>query len=117
MNNAKKVNQIMSYINAQDEFPFDVFDVEDHESVLGYFGFHPELDDAERMEIQAELLKMAEAAQTAEMARMMTAEPAPQGLYRTKYCTKIEQSMGCKEFENWKKGLIEKVRGHPAIQS
>jgi len=34
--NQTKVNQIISYIKAQDEFPFDVFDVEDQESVLGY---------------------------------------------------------------------------------
>lgn len=106
MNNAK-VNRILNYIQTQDEFPFDAFDVEDQESVLGYFGFHAQLDDEERAEIQAGLLELAEAAQTAEMARMMTAEPAPTGLYRTRYSTRIERSMGCKEFEDWKKTLIE----------
>jgi len=105
--NQTKVNQIISYIKVQDEFPFDVFDVEDQESVLGYFGFHAELDDEERAEIQTGLIELAEAAQTAEIARIMMAEPAPTGLYRTRYSTKIERSMGCKEFEGWKKTLIE----------
>ena len=70
--NQTKVNQIISYIKAQDEFPFDVFDVEDQESVLGYFGFHSKLDDEERKTLQVELMEMAEAAQSAEMARIMS---------------------------------------------
>ncbi len=107
MNNAK-VNRIIGYIRTQDEFPFDVFDVEDSESVLGYFGFYPELDDQERMEIQQELRKLAESAQTAEIARIMTAEPAPQGLYRVKYCTRIER---CTRFDEWIKTLPENLRG------
>ena len=109
MNKAKKTNQIISYIKMQDEFPFDVFDVDDQKSVLGYFGFHAELDDEERLEIQSELLKMAEAAQTAEMARMMTAEPTPQRLYRTRYCTRSTQSVSMKE---WLETLPEELRGN-----
>ncbi|VGO15062.1 hypothetical protein PDESU_03642 [Pontiella desulfatans] len=111
--NQTKVNQIISYIKVQDEFPFDVFDVEDQESVLGYFGFHPRLDDEERKIIQAELMKMAEAAQTAEMARIMCAEPVPQRLYRRKYCTRMEQSVSAKE---WLKTLPEELRGSLASQ-
>lgn len=109
--NKTKVNQIISYIKKQDEFPFDVFDVEDDESVLGYFGLHAELDDEERSAIQIGLLEMAEAAQTAEMARMMTAEPVPQRLYRKRYCIKVEQSLGVKEYEKWKELLLEKAGG------
>ncbi len=103
-----KVNKIISYIKAQDEFPFDVFDVEDHESVLGYFGFHPKLDDEERKIIRQELVQMADAAQTAEMARMMCAEPVPQRLYRTKYSVKNTQSV---RFDEWLKTLPEELRG------
>ncbi|VGO12655.1 hypothetical protein PDESU_01208 [Pontiella desulfatans] len=106
--NKAKINQIISYIKAQDEFPFDVFDVEDQESVLGYFGFHSKLDDEERKIMQAELMEMAEAAQSAEMARIMCAEPVPQRLYRKKYCTRTEQSMS---MEEWLKTLPEELRG------
>lgn len=106
--NQTKVNQIISYIKAQDEFPFDVFDVEDQESVLGYFGFHSKLDDEERKTVQVELMEMAEAAQSAEMARIMCAEPVPQRLYRRKYCTRVEQSISAKE---WLKTLPEELRG------
>lgn len=111
--NKTKVNQILNYIKIQNEFPFDVFDVDDQESVLGYFGFHPMLDDEERDAIQNGLLEMAEAAQTAEMARMMTAEPVPQRLYRTRYCTKIEQSVSVKE---WLETLPEELRGSLSSQ-
>lgn len=111
--NQTKVNQIISYIKAQDEFPFDVFDVEDQESVLGYFGFHSRLDDEERKTVQVELMEMAEAAQSAEMARIMCAEPVPQRLYRRKYCTRIEQSISAKE---WLKTLPEELRGNLAGQ-
>ena len=111
--NKTKVNQILNYIKRLDEFPFDVFDVDDQESVLGYFGFHPMLDDEERDAIRNGLLEMAEAAQTAEMARMMTAEPAPRGLYRTRWCTKSEQSVSAKE---WLKTLPEELRGSLASQ-
>ena len=104
-----RTNQIISYIKAQDEFPFDVFDVEDQESVLGYFGFHAELDDEERREIQMELMELAEAAQTAEMARMMTPEPEPLGLYRSRYCTRIERSVPYEEYEEWKEELQKKL--------
>jgi hypothetical protein len=107
--NKAKINQIISYIKAQDEFPFDVFDVEDQESVLGYFGFHAELDDEERKTIHEELMKMADAAQTAEMARIMCAEPVPQRLYRTKYCTRTTQSVSAEE---WLKTLPEELRGN-----
>lgn len=106
--NQTKVNQIISYIKAQDEFPFDVFDVEDQESVLGYFGFHSKLDDEERKTVQVELMEMAEATQSAEMARIMCAEPVPQRLYRRKYCTRVEQSISAKE---WLKTLPEELRG------
>ena len=111
--NQTKVNQIISYIKAQDEFPFDVFDVEDQESVLGYFGFHSKLDDEERKTLQVELMEMAEAAQSAEMARIMCAEPVPQRLYRRKYCTRVEQSISAKE---WLKTLPEELRGNLAGQ-
>ena len=111
--NKTKVNQILNYIKTQNEFPFDVFDVDDQESVLGYFGFHPMLDDEERDIIRNGLLEMAEAAQTAEMARMMTSEPVPQRLYRKRYCTKIEQSVSVKE---WLETLPEELRGSFASQ-
>ena len=107
--NQTKVNKIISYIKAQDEFPFDVFDVEDYESVLGYFGFHPELDDEERKSIRQELMDIAGAAQSAEMARMMCAEPAPIGLYRTKYCTRNERTLEYEEYGVWRKELLERL--------
>lgn len=59
----------------QDEFPFDVLDVEDSmDEVLAYYGFHPELDDQERQELKAGLTGLASAAELAEVARMVQQE-------------------------------------------
>lgn len=106
--NKTKVNRILEYIGIQKEFPFDVFDVEDEESVLGYYGIHPELDDEERGEIRAGLLEMAGTAQTAEIARIMTVEPEPRGLYRCRYVNRTTQSV---RFDEWLVSLPEGLRG------
>ncbi|MDF7822838.1 hypothetical protein P4B35_02335 [Pontiellaceae bacterium B12227] len=106
--NKTKVNRILEYIGIQSEFPFDVFDAEDEESVLGYYGIHPVLDDKERSEVRAGLLEMAGTAQTAEIARLMTVEPAPRGLYRCRYANRTTQSVG---FGEWVESLPEKLRG------
>ncbi len=106
--NKTKVNRILGYIGIQSEFPFDVFDVEDEKSVLGYYGIHPVLDDEERGVIRAGLLEMAGTAQTAEIARIMTVEPAPRGLYRSRYANRTTQSM---RFDEWFETLPDKFRG------
>lgn len=112
--NKTKVHRILEYISSQSEFPFDVFDAEDHESVLGYFGIHSELDDQERNEIRAGLLEMAGVAQTAEIARIMTAEPVPAGLYRCRYANRTTQSI---RFDQWIKTLPEEAREVPGFKA
>lgn len=106
--NKTKVNRILGYIGIQSEFPFDVFDVEDEKSVLGYYGIHPVLDDDEKDVIRAGLLEMAGTAQTAEIARIMTVEPVPRGLYRCRHANRATQSI---RFDEWFEMLPERLRG------
>ena len=66
--NRYKLHRIIEYIRMQEEFPFDVLDVEeDIEAVIAYFGLHPELDDEERAEILRDLYPIANEAELAEM--------------------------------------------------
>lgn len=69
--NRYQVHCIVEYIRMQDEFPFDVFGVEESlEEVLAYFGFFAELTEADQEELRSELTRMAEASEWAEMAYM-----------------------------------------------
>ena len=71
--NKNKLNYVVEYIKTQPEFPFDVLDVEDGvETILAYFGFHPELDDDERGELKRELAEMAIGDELAEIAATVT---------------------------------------------
>lgn len=71
--NTYKLHCIIEYIKTQPEFPFDVLDVEDGvETVLAYFGLHPELDDEERGELRRELEEMAARSELAEIAATVT---------------------------------------------
>ena len=71
--NKNKLNYVVEYIKTQPEFPFDVLDVEDGvESILAYFGFHPELDDDERGELKREFAGMAVEDELAEIAATVT---------------------------------------------
>lgn len=100
--NRIKINKIMSYIKGQNEFPFDVFDVEeDYESALEYYRICVLLDDDEETLVRAELLGMAERAQTAEIVRLASVEPVACGGRRKKR-EKLKQSVGIVE---WLKSL------------
>lgn len=75
--NRLKLNKIVSYIGFQNEFPFDVLDVtEDFWQVLEYFCIYAVLETEEQKVMQAELQKIAEAAQTSEMVRLAAGELA-----------------------------------------
>jgi len=70
-----RLNGIVEYIRMQDEFPFDVLDVEESmDEVLGYFGFYPRLDETERAELSSALGSMAAEAQWTEIARLVNQE-------------------------------------------
>ena len=73
--NRYRLNGIVEYIRMQDEFPFDVLDVEENlDEVLGYFGLYPKLDEAERAELRTALESMAAEAEWIEIARLVSQE-------------------------------------------
>ena len=66
------VHNMAEYIKTQPEFPFDAIDVEESlEEVLGYFGFHPQLECGERELLRKDLLQVALSAELAEMQRVV----------------------------------------------
>ena len=68
--NRYSMNRMIEYIRAQDEFPFDVLDVEEElDAVLAYFGFFPALNEAEREEVTKALSEFGGAAEWSEIAR------------------------------------------------
>jgi len=71
--NKNRMHCVIEYIKTQPEFPFDVLDVEDGvETVLAYFGLHPELDDEERGELKREFIEMAARSEMGEIAATVT---------------------------------------------
>lgn len=85
--NRLKLNKIVSYMETQNEFPFDVWDVkEDFWKVLDYFCIYVVLNAEEQEVIQTDLQKLAEIAQTAEMARVAAKELAlPEASVKGRY--------------------------------
>ena len=70
--NKYKIHCIVEYIRMQDEFPFDVFGVEETlDEVLAYFGFFAQLTEADREELRSELGKLAEETEWTEMAYLV----------------------------------------------
>ena len=106
--NRLKVNKVIMYIKAQNEFPFDVLDVQDEFSkVLRHYCLQGHLNWNEQDVLQEELLKLAEAAQTAEVARMVHRELDLEGGRSMSRNVKIEQSVG---FLDW---LVESSPRRP----
>ena len=70
--NPFEMHRMVEFIRAQTEFPFDALDVEESlEQVLGFFGFHPELDGEARRVLRRELFPIALGAELGEVARAM----------------------------------------------
>lgn len=70
--NARKLNYIAEYVRTQEEFPFDLLDVEENlDGILGYYGFFPALDESDRYELRKAFDEIAEDAEWAEMARLV----------------------------------------------
>ena len=68
--NRYSMHRMIEYIRAQDEFPFDALDVEEElEAVLAFFGFFPELSEAESEEVKLALCELGSAAEWSEIAR------------------------------------------------
>lgn len=106
--NRLKVNKVIMYIKAQNEFPFDVLNVQDEFSkVLGYYCLQGHLSWNEQDVLQEELMKLAEASQTAEMARQVHRELDLEGGRSKSRNVKIEQSVG---FMDWLKTLSEELQ-------
>jgi hypothetical protein len=75
------VHNMVEYIKTQAEFPFDALDVEESlEEVLGYFGFHPQLDVATREQLLADLLPLALGAELGEMQHLAESSNAAETL-------------------------------------
>ena len=73
--NRYRLYGIVEYIRRQDEFPFDVLDVEENlDKVLEYFGLYPQLDEAEREELRTALESMAAEGEWTEIARLVSQE-------------------------------------------
>ena len=73
--NKNRMNSMVEYIRMQDEFPFDVLDVEENlDAVLGYFGFFAKLAEEDAVEIRTALGDIAGAAEWAEMTRLVGQE-------------------------------------------
>jgi len=73
--NRNRMNGMVEYIRMQDEFPFDVLDVEESlAEVLGYFGFFVKLTDEDTAEVSVALADIAGAAEWAEMTRLVGQE-------------------------------------------
>ena len=69
--NPFEMHRMVEFIRAQTEFPFDVLDVEESlEHVLGFFGFHPELDGDSQRVLRRDLVPIALAAELGEVARL-----------------------------------------------
>lgn len=65
------VHNMVEYIKTQAEFPFDAMDVEESlEEVLGYFGFHPQLDEPAREQLREDLLPLALGTELGEMQHL-----------------------------------------------
>ena len=76
--NKYQMNCIVEYIRMQDEFPFDVFGVEENlDEVLAYFGFFAQLTESDQAELSSELTRIAEASEWAEMAYLAGKEVRP----------------------------------------
>ena len=70
--NQYAMHNMVEYIKTQAEFPFDALDVEESlEEVLGFFGFHPQLDEGEIALVRKDLMQMALSAELAEMQHMV----------------------------------------------
>jgi len=73
--NRYRMNSMVEYIRMQDEFPFDVLDVEENlDEVLAYFGFFAQLTEDGAAEIRTALADIAGAAEWAEMTRLVGQE-------------------------------------------
>ena len=69
------LNGVVEYIRMQDEFPFDVLDVEDSmDDILEYFGLYPGLNEDERAELRTALESMAAEVEWAEIAWLVSQE-------------------------------------------
>ena len=106
--NGLKINKVIIGIRMKNEFPFDVLDVQDEFSkVLGYFHLHGYLNWNEKDVLQEELLKFAEASQTAEVTRMVHRELDLEGKCSKSRNVKTEQSI---DFLVWLKTLPEDLQ-------
>jgi len=106
--NKIKLNKIVSYIESQNEFPFDLLDVQDEFSkVLGYYSLQGHLNWNEQDVLQEELVKLAEAVQTKEMVRMAYLKLDLEGGRSKGLNVKVEQSVG---FTDWLKTLPEDLQ-------
>ena len=73
--NKYRMNSMVEYIRMQEDFPFDVLDVEENlEEVLAYFGFFAKLTEESAAEIRTALANIAGAAEWAEMTRLVSQE-------------------------------------------
>ena len=103
-----KINKVIMYIRSKNEFPFDVMDVQDGFSkVLGYYCLQGHLNWNEQDVLQEELLKFAEASQTAEVTRQVHRELDLEGGYSKSRHVEVEQSIG---FLAWLKTLPEDLQ-------
>lgn len=63
-----KVHAVIEYIKRQNDFCFDVVDVlESPQNILNYYNVFFSFSPGEMQNLQAELMKLAEAFQTSEM--------------------------------------------------
>jgi hypothetical protein len=73
--NQYAMHNMVEYIKTQAEFPFDALDVDESlEAILGYFGFHPQLDGSEREQLRQDLYPLALGAELGEMQHLAEAE-------------------------------------------
>ena len=73
--NQYAMHNMVEYIKTQAEFPFDALDVDESlEAILGYFGFHPQLDGSEREQLRQDLYPLALRAELGEMQHLAEAE-------------------------------------------
>ena len=74
-----QIYRIVEYIRQDPEFPFDTHD--DPQEIVNYYGIDLELSTEEKILLMAEVLKVAEEAQSFEIIRLVTSSLSDQANY------------------------------------